>query len=279
MKTRGFVGFYSEGVTKGVIHRTNAELKNLGLHVINFLTRIDYDSMEKRAKHYMQQATPDADISSVWYTIPATTAAEQQRLLDNDPAAYEKLEMHQDGEVNHCWSEMKIYLASNEPVTAYKVYKDYSQELYGYGSCNYAYILNFDTQELEIYEGNNHDPHQGGRYVRAKEEIFAQANEGFQEEIEQWLRKGALREEAEQVVPKNFGVRLILSMPLSLLREMEDEERKKFVNLFHQLLTMQAERRDCEYASTCSKLNEKYAYEKEGVGDRFTSCSIVKAHD
>ena len=226
MGERGFVGFYSDGTTKGVIQRTNSELKNLGLHVIDFLTQIDYDYMEKRAKHYMQLATPDADINSVWYTIPATTAAEQQRLLDNDLATFEKLEMHQDGKVIHRWSEMKAYLASNEPVTAYKVYKDYSQELYGDGSCNFAYILNFDTRELEIYEGNNHDPHQGGRYVRATEEIFAQANDGFQEEIEQWLRKGALREEAEQAVPKNYGVRLIMSMQLTVLREMEVEDRK-----------------------------------------------------
>ena len=279
MKTRGFVGFYSEGITKGVVQRTNSELKNLGLHVINFLTQIDYDSMEKRARHYMQMATPDADISSVWYTIPATTEADRQYLLDNDLAAYEKLEMLQDGEVNHWWSEMEVFLASNEPVMAYKVYKDYSQELYGYGSCNYAYILNLDTQELEIYEGNNHDPLQAGRYVRATEELFALASEGLQEEIEQWLQKGALREEAEQAVPKKYGVRLILSMPLALLREMEAEERKKFVNLFHQLLTMQAERRASEYASNCSQLNAKYAYEEAGVGDRVSSCSTVKAPD
>ena len=259
MNTRGLVGFYSDGTTKGVIQRTNSELKNLGLHVIDFFTQIDYVYMEKRARHYMQLADPDADISSVWYTIPATTAADRQFLLDNDLQTYEKLEMHQDGEVIHWWSEMKAYLASNEPATAYKVYKDYSQELYGYGLCNYAYILNFDTRELEIYEGKNHDPHQGGRYVRATEDIFAQANDGFQDEIEKWLRKGALREEAGQAVPKNYGVRLLLTIPLVLLREMEDEERKKFINLFHKVITMQAERRDYEYESICLKLNAKYA--------------------
>ena len=267
MTTRGLVGFYSDGTTKGVIQRTNAELKNLGLHVINFLTQIDYSYIEKRARHYMQLATPDGDISSVWYTIPATTEAERQYLLDNDLAAYEKLEMHQDGEVNHRWSEMKSYLTSSEPVTAYKVNKDYSQELYGYGSCNYAYILNFDSQELEMYEGDNHDPHQSGRYVRAPEEIFAQANENLLTEIEKWLRKGALPEEAEQAVPPNYGVRLILSIPLVVLREMSVEDRKKIINQFHEIITMQAERRASEYALRCLKLNAKYSYKNEGESE------------
>ena len=106
MGTRGLVGFYSAGTTKGVIHYKNAELKNLGLHVINFFLQIDYEKMEKRARHYMRQATPDVDINSVWYTIPATTAAERLYLFDNDMEAYEKLEMHQDGKVILRWLEM-----------------------------------------------------------------------------------------------------------------------------------------------------------------------------
>ena len=207
--------------------------------MINFLTQIDYDHMEKRAKHYMKKADREADVLSVWYTIPATTAEEQRRLMDNDLEAYDRLEFHQDGEVIHRWSEMRTYLTSNEPTSVYKVYKDYSQELFGSGFCDYAYILNFDSQELEIYERGNHYPHQAGRYVRALEAIPATVEDGLQEEL-------------EQTVAKNCGVRLILSVPLAVLREMTVDERKIFTNLVHQLLLLQAERRTSEETSTGS---------------------------
>jgi hypothetical protein len=32
--------------------------------------------------------------------------------------------------------------------------------------CEYAYILNFDTKEIEFYKGFNHDPQAAGRYAK-----------------------------------------------------------------------------------------------------------------
>ena len=107
MLSRGLVGFYSNGITKCVYHRPNSELKNLGLHVVNFLVNADYAHMESRVKHYMQMADSEADINAVWYTIPAT---DLKYLIDNDPEEYEKLEIHQSGEVVHTWQEMRVYL-------------------------------------------------------------------------------------------------------------------------------------------------------------------------
>jgi len=57
--------------------------------------------------------------------------------------------------------------------------------------CEYAYILNFDTQELEIYEGFNNDPDADGRYVKRKEPRLLYDGE-----------------------TKYYGVKLILTYPL-----------------------------------------------------------------
>ena len=162
---------------------------------------------------------------------------------------------------------MREYLNSDEPVTAYTVHKDFSAELYGCGyfRCQYAYILNLDARQLEIYERNNDDPSQVGRYVKATEEIFAQANEELQAEIDKWMKRGATRQEAEQVVPPIYGMRLILAIPLKVIKGMESDGRKAFVNLFHQLISEPTVRRDREVASICEKMNERYPALKEAI--------------
>ena len=270
MKVRvsGVVGFYSDGETKCVVQCANGELKNLGLHVFDFFAQADFASMEARAKYFMQHADPHADINSVIYTVPATDKEFIKNLLRyGEEEELDKYEFHESGKVVHTWQEMREYLNSDEPVTAYTVHKDFSAELYGCGvfRCQYAYILNLDARQLEIYERNNDDPSQVGRYAKATEEIFAKANEELQAEIDKWMKRGATRQEAEQVVPPIYGMRLILAIPLKVIKGMESDGRKAFVNLFHQLISEPTVRRDREVESICEKMNEKYPALKEAI--------------
>jgi len=69
--------------------------------------------------------------------------------------------------------------------------------------CEYAYILNLDTEELEIYRGRNTNPHAAGRYAA----------------------KGRWSPPAPMTGISYYGVRLVKTIPFSLIRESRPEER------------------------------------------------------
>ena len=47
----------------------------------------------------------------------------------------------------------------------YEQFEDYHEFLYNSLFCEYAYIINLDTQKLEFYIGKNKDPNAAGRYA------------------------------------------------------------------------------------------------------------------
>ena len=227
---KGFVGFFSNGTTKGVWQNSNPELKNLGLHVIEFFLRLDYTALEQKSKTWMEVATKDADISSVFYTSPPV---DLNWLLEHDPDAFDKLEIQQDGEVVSDWKSLRQFLELNDPLATFKVNKDWSKLIYYY--CRYGYILNLDTREIEIYEGNNHDPNQAGRYVHVPDEVIHEAIED--------PHSGLGEAGTSQAALPSCGARLIMSIPVEVLREMSCDERKELMVCMHTLLAKQTERR------------------------------------
>jgi len=68
--------------------------------------------------------------------------------------------------------------------------------------CEYAYILNLDTEELEFYRGRNTNPHAAGRYAA----------------------KGRWSPPSPMVGVSYYGVRLVKAIPFVVIRETSQEE-------------------------------------------------------
>jgi len=69
--------------------------------------------------------------------------------------------------------------------------------------CEYAYILNLDTEELEFYRGGNTNPDAAGRYAA----------------------KGRWSPPAPMTGTSFYGVRLVKTIPFAVIRETRREER------------------------------------------------------
>jgi hypothetical protein len=69
--------------------------------------------------------------------------------------------------------------------------------------CEYAYILNLDTEELEYYRGRNTNPDAAGRYAA----------------------KGRWSPPSTMTGVSYYGVRLVKAIPFAVIRETHLEER------------------------------------------------------
>jgi hypothetical protein len=68
--------------------------------------------------------------------------------------------------------------------------------------CEYAYILNLDTEELEFYRGRNTDPNAAGRYAA----------------------KGQWSPPSPMTGVSYYGVRLVKAIPFAVIRETSTDE-------------------------------------------------------
>lgn len=68
--------------------------------------------------------------------------------------------------------------------------------------CEYAYILNLDTEELEYYRGRNTDPHAAGRYTAS----------------------GRWSPPHPMTGVSYYGVRLVKAIPFAVIRETSPAE-------------------------------------------------------
>ena len=133
MSTRGFIGFYAGGNTRGLYHKNGAELLGLGLDTLNYLAKVDYDRFASRAKKWMDQTRP---------------------YVEDDPSI----------PVSE-WKELREFLESSVDEVPVALQYDYSEFLYNSVFCCDAYIINLDTNELEYYAGANSDKNENGRYA------------------------------------------------------------------------------------------------------------------
>ena len=222
MACRGIVGFFSNGVTKGAYHHYDAQPTDLGIEVLNYLGQVDPASLEKRAQIWMKETEP----------LKA-------------------------GEESAKWEQLQKFLDSDDKEVPAALKMDQSVFLYQAG-CEYAYIVNFDTKELEIYQGPNYDPNQAGRYVKSPEAAFTQANAHLQPYLEKWLARGASRKEAEKALRPVYGVRLVLTIPLTINAEMKVKERNQLMACLEKVLLKLNNRREDKYIEAFAALSEKY---------------------
>ena len=208
MATRGLVGFYTEGITKGVYHHKDANPKALGSRLIEYLGETDYQWLDSRIRTWMEHAQP--------------YPGEGEEILE--------------------WAELQQKLEDdNDDLTDGKN-ADYSQFLYRRIFCEYAYILNLDTQELEIYHSGCSQVEQAGRYVVLPEELQAKVNAIYDDFVESLVSRGIKKEEAEKTACRDGGVSHVMAISLMMIRGMSPKERQRFMMLLQWLIDTQNER-------------------------------------
>ena len=232
MATRGLVGFYTKGITKGVYHHRDASLDALGNRLIEYLAQTDLTKLTQRASEWMEHVTPypgmallDGPVILEW--------AELQRRLEDDTA--------------------DLTIAENA---------DFSFFLYRRLFCEYAYILNLDTQELEIYQGGLNHIGESGRYSVIPDEWKATVNSFHENQLEKMGERGIPKAEAEKVVDRDGGVSKVLAIPFAMISNMNQKERQRLMLLFQWIIDSQSDRDANLLTDESFKLQSRYEEEE-----------------
>lgn len=151
MGTRGLYGFRKNGCDKAVYHHYDSYPEGLGKEFVDFIKVIGVnrlnDFFEKIEEIDIKKPPTAQQIQYAkqngWYTDSVSERSEKDWYCL----------LH--GLQNLCNWEKSI--ESDTPIMIENDIDFITDSLF----CEYAYILNFDTNELEFYEGfqNSHDPH------------------------------------------------------------------------------------------------------------------------
>lgn len=128
MGTRGYLGFIVDGKLKGQYNHYDSYFEGLGKSVVEYIRGI-------------------SDLAAIKERVK-----ELQVIPDKD-GNYEKY--------RDCQGDIDAILESGVIVTGGQFYRD---SLF----CEFGYILNFDTNELEVYVGFRKKKHNKGRFSKLR---------------------------------------------------------------------------------------------------------------
>ena len=198
MATRGAFGFRLDGRDKVSYNHYNSYPECLGRAVVEFIAQTPDESLLSVARHVTlvnSKNIPSAEQRAYYAPLvdPKTTdgtLTDWRSLLeaaDGQPSAY-TVGVSETRSWNHRRAE---YVSS--PVASPVVVRHILDAAYFLADslfCEWAYLINLDDRTLEVYRGLNQDPAAPGRYA-------------------------ALTRPGEE---EYFGVRLLLTLPLGLVR-------------------------------------------------------------
>lgn len=157
MSTRGYYGFIKNGVEKGTYNHSDSYPEWLGFHILQTLERLPisdlnclFDSIEvveendaptkkQVANLLLGEIIESEELANNWYA--------QLRSIQGAPTMWEKFI-----KAKKTYPSLLFYMTNGYPFIKDSLF------------CEYAYIINLDTRELEFYKGFQHEPQSGNRY-------------------------------------------------------------------------------------------------------------------
>ncbi len=154
MVTRGVYGYRINGEDKVTYNHVDSYPDMLGARILNYVSQFDYEEM--------------------------LVVAERIKLVNKDDIAEKELVgrymFYADLDVSDCVFDRWYCLLRNTQGSLDLYHKnlehmiDASVFLADSFYCRWAYIINLDEKNLEIYRGSNSDPNAAGRYAKLQKE-------------------------------------------------------------------------------------------------------------
>ena len=189
MSTRGTIGFRVSENDKVTYNHSDSYPTWLGIQVMSFILNTPESELKdiaNRIELVDEDSKPSSELIEA-YRGYADTDVATQTLTD-----WYCLLRHTQGELEHYRNGVRHMI-------------DYSTFLHDSLFCEWAYIINLDTQELEIYKGFNKNKKGKGRYAS------------------KFIAPDRIGEKVEY-----YGVTLLTTMKLSDIRNMSEESIKVF---------------------------------------------------
>ncbi len=149
MGTRGAYGFRFEGKDKVTYNHYDSYPDELGTHTLSYAANTGIEKMKKLASRIVM-----IDSNST----PSSTLIERYKLVADIGVAGMKYEdwycllRNTQGDLRHYHKGIEHMIDSHEFLT---------DSLF----CEWAYIINLDEQQFEVYRGFNKNPNAPGRYA------------------------------------------------------------------------------------------------------------------
>jgi len=157
MGTRGAVGFLSNGIEKITYNHFDSYPEGLGNGVLNFLhTIINFEELKIKVNNIILiDEKVEPTIKQIKQCIAAKTV---------DMEASEQSYKDWYCLLRHAQGNLEKYIEV-------RLMPDSKDFLLDSLFCEWAYIINLDTNKLEIYEGFNEDQNGKGRYASQHREL------------------------------------------------------------------------------------------------------------
>lgn len=178
MSTRGSYGFYKDGVSKLTYNHFDSYPSGLGQNVLNFIKCTDDKSLENICDSI--QLVEDDNYPSAAELLTLKKLGYGTEYRDEALKWFEIIGPH-TGDLS-AYSNGLIFMLNHNDFIKNSLF------------CEWAYIINLDSQELEIYEGFQKEPN-NNRYS-----INVPSKSGY------------------------YSCRLLMSIPLNVAREINDLE-------------------------------------------------------
>jgi hypothetical protein len=156
MSTRGFLSFVVDGAEKTVYNHFDSYPEGFGVRVLTWLRYADLDATVEAARALRvvsfeeQQVKPtQEDVARYGRWLRRRNARPGQSLDEPDD-----------------WYDL-LYLTHGDPVAMLEAGAIEDAHLFPLDSlfAEWGYVVDFDTQAFEAYEGFQHAPHESGRFA------------------------------------------------------------------------------------------------------------------
>lgn len=143
MSTRGALGFRLNQTDKITYNHSDSYPSYLGEKVVHWCrSQTDWKEVKKKVRAMKKTSSKDVN-------------GEKERLCNSLGLV--------GGERDWYWI-LRDTQGDLDKILEAKYYEDYSRFILDSLFCEYAYIINLDLMELEVYEGFQREPHDKGRY-------------------------------------------------------------------------------------------------------------------
>ncbi len=149
MGTRGIYGYRLDGIDKVTSNHTESSPKTLGRQLLQYIADSRYDSMLEAADRIVMVNScdkPDSDLIERYEKYSNTGVGGQN--MDT----WDCLLRNTQGNLQPYHSDLKHMIDGQDFLSESQF-------------CEWAYILNLDTDHFEIYKGLNKNPYALGRYA------------------------------------------------------------------------------------------------------------------
>jgi len=150
MSTRGAFGFYKNGVDKIMYNHFDSYPGGLGINILTGLRNLKLQEGDNPVVDSLNKA---------FDLMNAYKVDKERKIIGEQPQGIEIKDVEED--------EVFLKILNGESFY-FRDAKDFIQDSV---FCEWAYIINLDTEELEIYSGFNKEAQEGNRYFEGFKEI------------------------------------------------------------------------------------------------------------